>query len=110
MQLNALLKHSPPGCISPVNIPSLRHFIFVQTRIFDFCSAFSHLHCLYLLVAAVPGEEPAVFTSRHQCAAPQHAQSEDAALVSSLDDVADAISACVTAMGWDGQEGSFGQT
>lgn len=78
--------------------------------IFDFCSTLSHLHCLYLLVAAVPGEEPAVFTSRHQCAIPQHAQSKDAALVSSLDDVADAISACVTEMGWDGQEGSFGQT
>lgn len=92
---------------------TLKHsviFIFLQARIFNFCSTFSHLHCLYLLVAAVPGEEPAVFSSRHQCAISQHAQSEDAALVSSLDDVADAISACVTEMGWDGQEGSFGQT
>lgn len=55
----------------------------------------SHLHCLDLLVAAIPGDEPAVFPPRHQRAVPQHAQSKDAALVSSLDDVADAISACV---------------
>lgn len=53
------------------------------------------LHDLYLLVAGVPGNEPAVLPSRHQRAVPQHAQSEDAALVSSWDDVADAISACV---------------
>lgn len=66
------------------------------------CSTFSHLHHLYLLVAAVPRNEPAVFTPRHQCAVPQHTQSKDAALVSSLDDVADAISACVTEMGGDG--------
>ena len=57
---------------------------------------FPHLNRLYLLVAAVPGDEPAVFTARHQRAVPQHAQSKDAALVSSLDDVADTISACVT--------------
>lgn len=56
---------------------------------------FPHLHRLYLLVAAVPGEESAVLPSGHQRAVPQHAQGEDAALVSSLDDVADAISACV---------------
>lgn len=60
---------------------------------------FPHLHRLYLLVAAVPRNEPAVFASRHQRAVPQHAQSKDAALVSSLDDVADAISACVTETG-----------
>lgn len=48
-----------------------------------------------MLVAAVPGNQPAVFTSGHQRAVPQHAQGKDAALVSSLDDVADAISACV---------------
>lgn len=59
----------------------------------------SHLHCLYLLVAAVPGDESAVFSSRQQRAIPQHAQSKDAALMSSLDDMADAISACVTEMG-----------
>lgn len=59
----------------------------------------SHLHCLDLLVAAVPGDESAVFPSRQQCAIPQHAQSKDAALVRSLDDMADAISACVTEMG-----------
>lgn len=58
-------------------------------------ASLSHLHRLYLLVAAVPGEEPTVLPSRHQRAIPQHAQSKDAALVSSLDDVADAISACV---------------
>lgn len=62
----------------------------------------SHLHCLDLLVAAVPGDESAVFPSRQQRAIPQHAQSKDAALVSSLDDMADAISACVTEMGGDG--------
>lgn len=59
----------------------------------------SHLHCLYLLVAAVPGDESAVFSSREQRAVPQHAQRKDAALVSTLDDMADAISACVTEMG-----------
>lgn len=59
----------------------------------------SHLHRLYLLVAAVPGDESAVFPPRKQRAIPQHAQSKDAALVSSLDDMADAISACVTKMG-----------
>lgn len=60
---------------------------------------FPHLHRLDLLVAAVPRDEPAVFTSGHQCAVPQRGQSKDAALVSSLDDVADAISACVTETG-----------
>lgn len=70
----------------------------------------SHLHCLYLLVAAVPGDESAVFSSRQQRAIPQRAQSKDAALVSSLDDMADAISACVTEMGWDGWGGLVGQT
>lgn len=69
----------------------------------------SHLHCLYLLVTAVPGDEPAVFSSRQKRAIPQHAQGKDAALVSSLDDMADAISACVTEMGWDGWGGSVGQ-
>lgn len=59
------------------------------------CCTLPHLHRLYLLVAAVPGEESAVLPSRHQRAVPQHAQSKDATLVSSLDDVADAISACV---------------
>lgn len=63
------------------------------------CGGFPHLHSLYLLVAAVPGDEPAVFPSRHQSAVSQHAQSKDAALVSSLDDLADTISACVTEMG-----------
>lgn len=62
----------------------------------------SHLHRLYLPIAAVPGDEPAVFTSRHQRAVPQHAQGKDAALVCSLDDVADTISACVRKTGWDG--------
>lgn len=70
----------------------------------------SHLHHLYLLVAAVPRDEPAVFTSRHQRAIPQHAQSKDAALVGSLDDVADAISACATEMGWDGWESSVAES
>lgn len=69
----------------------------------------SHLHCLYLLVTAVPGDEPAVFSSRQKRAIPQHAQGKDAALVSSLDDMADAISACVTEMGRDGWGGSVGQ-
>lgn len=59
----------------------------------------SHLHRLCLLVAAVPGNEPAVFPPRHQSAVPQHAQSKDAAFMSSLDDVADAISACTMKMG-----------
>lgn len=67
---------------------------------------FSHLNRLYLLVAAVPRNQSAVFTARHQRAVPQHAQSKDAALVSSLDDVADAISACVTVMGLDGRKSS----
>lgn len=77
------------------------HFnlFFFDKQDSDFCWTFSHLHCLYLLVAAVPGDEPAVFSSGHQRAVPQHAQSKDAALVSSLDDVADTISACVTEMG-----------
>lgn len=80
--------------------------ILQQTK---FLLSRSHLHCLYLLVAAIPGDEPAVFSSRQQRAIPQHAQGKDAALVSSLDDVADAISACVTEMGWDGWGGWVGQ-
>lgn len=71
---------------------------------------FSHLHCLYLLVAAVPGDQPAVFPSRDKGAVPQRGQSEDAALVGSLDDVADAISACETEMGRDGPKSSLGRT
>lgn len=86
-------------------------FIYLQkTKLSDSRWIFPHLHRLCLLVAAVPGDEPAVFPSGNQRAIPQHAQGKDAALVSSLDDMTDAISACVTEMGWDGWEVSVGQT
>lgn len=51
------------------------------------------------MVAAVPGNELAVFPAGHQRAVPQHAHGKDAALMSSLDDVADPISTYMTEMG-----------
>lgn len=77
------------------------HFLLIllQNNAVWLLLSLSHLHCLFLLVAAVPGDQSAVFASRQQRAIPQHAQSKDAALVSSQDDMADAISACVTEMG-----------
>lgn len=98
-----------------IQLPGLCHFHTLFSSYFATNNApwlllsSSHLHCLYLLVTAVPGDEPAVFSSRQKHAIPQHAQGKDAALVSSLDDMADAISACVTEMGWDGWGGSVGQ-
>ena len=50
-----------------------------------------HLHRLYLLVVTIPGDELAVLPPGQQRAVPQHAQSKDAALVGSLDHLADAI-------------------
>ena len=92
---------------------ALQFYLFIYRKnleLSDFDWIFPHLDRLDLLVAAVPGDEPAVFPSRNQRAISQHAQGKDAALVSSLDDMTDAISACVTEMGRDGWEVSVGQT
>lgn len=48
-----------------------------------------HLRFVKFLIVSIPRDELAVLPSaRHQCAVPQHAEREDAALVGALDGAA----------------------